>query len=95
MKYLIFSLLAVLFGTLTVSGQQEIWDLWDDAVIEKANTAKNTTYYDDDEKEIVLLMNLSRIDGELFTSTFLTHYIQSSGMTKNSYVNSLYRDQNQ
>ena len=92
MKYLVLSLIILLMGSLTVSGQQETWDLWDDAVIEKANTAKNISYYNDEEKEVVQLMNLSRIDGKLFAATFLTYYIQSNGMTKNSYVNSLYRD---
>jgi uncharacterized protein YkwD len=92
MKYLALSLIALLLGTLIASGQQETWDLWDDAVIEKANTAKNGSYYNDEEKEVVQLMNLSRIDGKLFASTFLTYYIQSNGMTKNSYVNSLFRD---
>jgi len=92
MKYMALSLILVLFGTITVSGQQEIWDPWDDTVIEKANTAKNTSYYTEQEKEIVLLMNLARIDGKLFASTFLNHYIQSNGISKSSYVTSLYRD---
>lgn len=92
MKYLALSIICILISTLSVSGQQEIWDHWDDEVVENANTAKNASYYTDEEKEIVLLMNLCRIDGDLFASTFLSYYIQSSGMAKNSYVSSLYRD---
>ncbi len=92
MKYLVLSMITVLIATITVSAQEETWDQWDKAVIEEANTAKDIGYYNEVEKEIVLLMNLSRIDGKLFASTFLTHYIQSMGMPKNTYVNSLYRN---
>lgn len=72
--------------------QEAVWQQWDEAVIEQANTAKNIDYYSEEEKQVVLLMNLARLDGALFASTFLTNYLQETGMPKNSYVSSLYRN---
>ncbi len=93
MRTLIFvAATLLLYGS--VSGQEAIWEQWDQAVIERANTAGNIDYFSEEEKQTVLLMNLARIDGTLFASTFLDHYIQSTGMPKNSYVSSLYRNLN-
>lgn len=92
MNKLIFLLMAVSLGTYTARGQQEAWDKWDKAVIEKANTAKSISYYTEEEKKVVLLINLARLDGELFASSFLDNYIQTGKTKTNSYVKSLYKD---
>ena len=76
----------------TLSGQADVWDQWDRETIRKANTASAVEYYSEEEKKVVLFMNLARIDGERFANTFLDAYIESSGTGNNSYVRSLYRD---
>ena len=76
----------------TAYSQDTIWEQWDQAVIDQANTAKNIAYYSENEKKVVLLMNLARLDGQLFSSTYLSYYIQANKIPKNSYVKSLYRE---
>lgn len=72
--------------------QETLWDNWDQAVIEQANTAKDIPYYSENEKKVILLMNLARLDGKLFSSTYLTYYIRSNHIPENSYVKSLLRE---
>lgn len=84
-------ILALLSG-LHVHSQEAAWEQWDQDQIDMANTARDISYYTEDEKQVVQLMNLARLDGALFAKTFLTNYLEASGMPRNSYVNSLYRD---
>jgi uncharacterized protein YkwD len=44
------------------------------------------------EKQIVLLCNLARINGKLFSETILKSYIEEQNISKNSYVLSLISD---
>jgi len=43
-----------------------------------------------EEKLIILITNLARTDGDLFSETFLAAYLE--GENKNSYTKSLYKD---
>ena len=62
---------------------------WDTLTLEKANTAKNTRYLKDEEKQVIFYSNLARADGKLFTETYLKWYMESTGMEPNSYTVSL------
>lgn len=84
---LLFTLLVTM-----LSGQADVWDQWDRETVEKANTAQGFEYYSEEEKKVVLFMNLARIDGKRFADTFLDAYVKSTGTGMNSYVRSLYRD---
>ena len=72
--------------------QNPVWDQWDPAVIDQANTAADLEYLTGEEKKVILFMNLARLDGKLFGETFLTEYIESTNTEKTSYVRSLHRD---
>lgn len=63
---------------------------WDKTTLEKANTAKNESYITFEEKQVIYLCNLARIDGKLFCETYLQQYIDSLDLDKNHYVNSLF-----
>jgi uncharacterized protein YkwD len=87
--------LLIAFGLLScihVLPQNQVWEKWDKDVVEKANTAKDFEYYNEEEKKVVLFMNLARINGPLFAETFLNEYVTANNIKKNSYLNSLYRD---
>lgn len=86
-------IIMALFGASTGSmAQNPVWDQWDPAVIDRANTAADLEYLTEEEKKVILFMNLARLDGKLFGETFLTEYIESNNTDKTSYVRSLYRD---
>jgi uncharacterized protein YkwD len=50
---------------------------WTEAEYQRANTAANVSYLSSEEKNIVLYMNLARIDGEKFYQTILEDYISN------------------
>jgi len=60
---------------------------WTDAEFRKANTAANASYLSNEEKNIVMYMNLVRIDGEKFYYTFLEDYINNYNAKVRQYRN--------
>ena len=90
MKFKLFIALILISGS--VLGQEDLWDKWNEETIKKANTAAGYQYYSEDEKKVVLFMNLARLDGKLFAETILTEYVRSNGIADNAYLKSLYRD---
>lgn len=60
---------------------------WTDAEFEKANTAANADYLTNEEKNIILYMNLIRLDGEKFYYTFLEDYINNYNSKVKQYRN--------
>lgn len=81
-----------LFICLYAMPQNKVWDKWDKEIIKKANTAANFKYYNEEEKKVVLFMNLARSNGPLFAETFLDEYVKANHIEKNAYLNSLYKD---
>jgi uncharacterized protein YkwD len=74
------------------SAQNKAWDQWDRELVEKANTAQHVDYLSEEEKKVILFMNLARLDGQRFASTFLDAFMDESATEKTGYVRSLYRD---
>ena len=63
---------------------------WDDSVLEKANTAKEVDYLTPEEKKVIQLTNLTRLDGPHFVETILLPYLEGEKHTR--YTRSLVRD---
>ena len=74
--------LLLLFFSYQVNAQK-----WTDAEFRKANTAANASYLTNEEKNIVMYMNLIRIDGEKFYYTFLEDYINNYNAKVRKYRN--------
>ncbi|WP_316759260.1 CAP domain-containing protein [Pedobacter aquatilis] len=72
----------LLFNTGIALGQN-----WTDAEFKKANTAVNADYLTNEEKNVVLYMNLIRLDGEKFYYTFLEDYINNYNSKVRQYRN--------
>jgi uncharacterized protein YkwD len=72
--------------------QSDPWSGWDTGVVMSLNSAGDTEYYNDEEKKVILFMNMARYDGPLFASTFLESYIKEKKLDNNSYTRSLKRD---
>jgi len=88
----LFLLLILLFVTSMLEAQHDVWEKWDEDVIRKANTAIDIEYMNEEEKKVVLFINLARTDGDRFAETFLTQYLSENGTEKTGYVRSLFRD---
>jgi len=68
-------------------GGKSFGQTWTDEEFRRANTAANATYLTNEEKNIILYMNLIRIDGEKFYYTFLQDYINNYNEKVKKYRN--------
>ncbi len=60
---------------------------WTDAEFRRANTAATASYLTNEEKNIILYLNLIRIDGEKFYYTFLEDYFNTYNANVKQYRN--------
>jgi len=77
---------------LPLKAQNSFFADWDTAVIVMANTGAGLDFLSDDERTVILLTNLARIDGPLFAKTFLKRYLELTETKPNKYTKSLSRD---
>ena len=63
---------------------------WTPQQLAMANTAKEANYLSEEEKKVVMLSNLARLDGALFAKTYLQSYVAGKLKGKESrFVRSL------
>jgi hypothetical protein len=74
--------------------QSDPWSGWDADVIDSLNTASDIKYLNDEEKKVILFMNMARYDGPLFANTFLETYVVEKKLDNSSYIRSLRKDLN-
>lgn len=82
-----------LLTTITFASQAQIVrdSRWDAEVFDRANTAKDVSYLSDDEKSVICLCNLARLNGTLFANTYLRDYVAEKSI-KSDYVQTLISD---
>lgn len=88
----ILAILVILFAGIPGRTQSAVWDRWDESVVRRLHTAADTDYLNEEEKKVILFMNMARYDGPLFAETFLEAYLVEKELGKNRYVRSLFRD---
>lgn len=66
--------------------------LWKREILDSANTGANVKYLTEEEKKVLLLMNLARIDGKAFAEKILKLFTITDNTTDNEYLKSLYAD---
>jgi uncharacterized protein YkwD len=89
-----FCLILLLTAAAPLRAQTDPWSSWEAATVRELNTAAELDYLDDEEKKVILFMNLARYNGPLFAGTFLESYLREKQIENNSYVKSLRRDLN-
>ncbi|HYW96614.1 MAG TPA: CAP domain-containing protein [Bacteroidales bacterium] len=80
----------ILFPALLRAQNPPVLKGWDEAVVKRANTAMDADFMNQEEKKVVLYMNLARTDGSLFANTLLKAWLKDK--TKTRYTRSLIRD---
>ena len=85
----IYTAIFLFFSTITVLHAQSYAsdNIWSPEELERANTAKNTSYLNEEEKKIIFYMNLSRIDGEKFFNTFFQDFVNAYNLDMQQYSN--------
>jgi len=79
---------------LTLAAQTSPWLAWDADLVRSLNTGAESEYLNEEEKKVILFMNMARQNGSLFAETFLLSYIQEKNLENSSYIRSLRRDLN-
>jgi uncharacterized protein YkwD len=85
-------LILFLTAAAPLRAQTDPWSSWDAGTVRELSTAADLDYLDEEEKKVILFMNLARYNGPLFAETFLESYLREKQMDNNSYVKSLRRD---
>jgi uncharacterized protein YkwD len=73
---------------------QNPWDDWAPEVIGELHTASEVSYLNEEEKKVILFMNMARHDGPLFARTILEAYVKENQVKNSSYLRSLRKDLN-
>ncbi|WP_316792411.1 CAP domain-containing protein [Pedobacter frigoris] len=85
-----FALLILLFtGLLTPAAnyKKAQGDTWSRDELRMANTAKTADYLSGEEKDLVMYMNLARLDGEKFFNTYFQEFANSYNKQMTQYSN--------
>lgn len=85
-----YSLFLLLIPSNTMA--QKAWDSWDSEIVTMLYTSRNRPYMTEEEKKVVLFMNMARYDGSLFADSFLDVWVDENKAEKSKYLRSLYRD---
>jgi len=88
MKIICTAFVLFFFTATSVSAQSfTSTNSWSPEELEMANTAKNTTYLNDEEKKIIFYMNLSRMDGSKFFNTYFQDFVNAYNSDMKQYSN--------
>lgn len=82
----------ILAFPLPLEAQPDPWQAWDAGVVRSLHTAAQEVYLGEEEKKVILFMNMARYDGPLFSESFLEAYILENQLENSSYIRSLRRD---
>lgn len=91
------SLIVLTILGLSISSQKAVsQDLtaWSADTLELANTAKDAAYLTSEEKKIIQLMNLARLNGKSFAKRIAIPYAIKNGYDKDEYLVTLKEDLN-
>jgi uncharacterized protein YkwD len=87
-----FFVLFFFCGILLNAQEKYPFSKWTEEMKAKANTAAKANYMTEEEKQVIFLCNLARLDGKLFADTWVKKYYDDNGVKKSSYTTSLIKD---
>lgn len=87
-----FFITAFLIAQTALYAQDNIFKSIPKSMLDKANTAKNVTYLSKTEKDVILYMNLARLDGNWFIEHVYNKKTSFVSMFSSSYQKSLVKD---
>jgi len=86
MKFIPIVFFLFFFSTNAIKAQSSA-KTWTSEELENANTAKNTSYLNEEEKKIIFYMNLARTDGEKFFNTYFQDFTEAYNIDMQRYSN--------
>lgn len=91
-KPALFAVPFVLLLIVSVAVRGQEYPGYSTAVLSSLNTAIDSDYLTDTEKEVVLMLNMIRHDGTLFWNTVAEPYIRQQNIQQSRYTRSLEKD---
>lgn len=77
----------------TSFGQNDqLFKLWPDSVLAKANSARGVSFLSEEEKQVIYYTNLVRINPRLFAETFLMQYLEEYDIKKDKEIKALIKE---
>lgn len=77
------------WSQLLMAQDSDLFKLWPDSALARANSAHAVDYMNESEKQVVYFINLCRMNPALFESTILQDYLKSQGIRKDKQVKAL------
>jgi len=84
--------LALIFIFFTSRLCAQDLSLWRKETLTAARTADSVKYLTDEEKKVLTLVNLARLDGNAFIKNVLDPFVKENSTPDNDYLRSLYID---
>jgi uncharacterized protein YkwD len=79
----------ILFLTFFYAVSAQDLTSWPQDTLDMANTAKAATYLTPEEKKLIQLINLARLDGKSFHARIVKPYIKANALDMDQYLESL------
>lgn len=89
MRYLRILSVWLLWPICLSAQDANLFAIWTDSALRCANTASQVDYMSEAEKEVVLYINLCRMNPPLFESTYLKDYLTTNKVKRDEFVKSL------
>lgn len=87
-----FVFISLLFVNSGWAQESDLFKLWPDSTLAKANTGEAADYLGPEEKQAIYYINLCRINPSLFESTILKDYLKDKDVKKDKEVKELIHD---
>lgn len=85
----IFTFFVAVLSVSATAQDSDIFALWPDTILAKANSAKDVPYMSEEEKLAIFYINLVRTNPPLFADTYLKDYLKENKVKKDKDVKSL------
>ncbi|MET1054676.1 MAG: CAP domain-containing protein [Pedobacter sp.] len=86
MKFTSILFFLLIFSSFASKAQSSN-NMWTQEELDNANTARNTDYLNEEEKQIVFYMNLARTDGRKFFETYFQDFADAYNVDMQRYSN--------
>jgi len=83
---------SMMLSSSSMAQEDDLFKLWPDTTLAKANSALHVNYLSETEKESIFYMNLLRINPPLFSETYFADYIKAKDVKKDKLVKELIKE---
>lgn len=91
-RFFLVVVIALSITASSIAQESDLFKLWPDTTLAKANSAAYVDYLSETEKESIFYMNLLRINPPLFVETYFNDYLKEKDVKKDKLVKDLIKE---